>query len=159
MPKGTLSITNTELLNRLQKSFIDSNQKKELATLIPEMTDGERKELIALINQSNEEAAKANSEYQAKVANLNKEYEIKMNNLVKESTESAFKDYEKKEKTEEVETLKAFEGEIVTISDPVMTSSDTVKKKHTFRNLFLIFLVLALLSGVALYALNYLSAK
>ena len=160
MAESVSNITNTELLNKLEKSSIDPNQKKELEAVIPEMTDQERQELIALINQSNEDTEKAEQVYQEKVGELNKEYEGKMNNLVKKSTEKAFKEYENTEKKEETEILNEVEGEIVNIPaspNPTAKSATATKKKHTLRNLFLLFLFLAILAGAALYGIQYLS--
>ena len=157
MSNVTHNITDTELRGKLEKSYIDPNQKKELVPLISEMTDQERLELIALINQSNEEAIQANEKYEKRVGEINKEYEGKINNLVKETTENAYKEAEKAETNKEAEVLNAVEGEIISAENSAQVTKTAKHKGHALHNLFLIILILLIIGGGALYALQMLS--
>jgi len=58
MPTATLTITETELIKKLQKSNIDRAQQKELKVLMPEMNQAERRELMELIERSRSEMKK-----------------------------------------------------------------------------------------------------
>ena len=59
MPELTSVITETDLLERLRNSSIDKAQQKELEAMIPEMTQGDREELIKLIERANAESRMA----------------------------------------------------------------------------------------------------
>jgi len=158
MPNNILTITNADLKDQLEKSFIDPDQKKELEALIPQMTSQERQELVELISRSIEEEAKAAKENDVKLAELNKEYEGKINNLVKETTEAAYKEAEKTEAQKDADEINAVEGEIVNVPDTIKPVQQTKTiKKHTFRNLFILFMFLLVIAGGALYALQFLS--
>jgi len=160
MPDAT-QITDTQLMDELQNSFIDPNQKKELATLIPQMTVDERGELLGIIKQSHLEAEKAGLANQDKLKALNEEYEKKLNKLVKESSESALKDFEQVAEKEEASELKIIEGEIVALDPNTATqtskSSSQNKKRHGLQTVFIILFILLLIAVGILYALNYLS--
>ena len=161
MAESALNITDDQLMDELQNSFIDTNQKKELATLIPHMTADERGELLGIIKQSHEEAEKAGLTNQDKLKQLNEEYEKKLNKLVKESNEDALKDFEETAGKTEAGELKAIECEIVALDSNTLkqaSKSDLRKKKsYGLRNVFIILFILSLIAGGVLYALNYLS--
>ncbi len=163
MSETNTNITDIELIKQLHKSYIDSNQKKELEAVIPQMTDEEKKELIGLIGQSKEEYEKGKVKYNNELGGLNKEYIEKMDHLVKEKTEEAFKEAEASDQSETSEELKTFEGEISSIKTekqqaPNKVKQEVKKKSHVVRNLIFILLFLIILAGGALYALNKVSA-
>jgi len=150
-----LKITDSNLLERLKRSFIDENQKKELETLIPEMTGEERNHLIELIEQSTEEAVKDDPEYQQKLKALNEEYETKLNTLVKEESKEALQEAEKMEDEEEAKELENMENEIADISEESRTQvvenlQPNLKQSHVIRNMIFIFLALMAVAGTVL---------
>lgn len=154
-----INITDSDLLTRLKSSFIADGQKNELETLIPEMTNDERDQLIALIEQSNEEAVKDDPEYQQELQKLNAEYDKKLNTLVKEKSKEALQEAESMEDEEEVKELEDMEGEIANISEESRTQvtenlQPNLKQSHVIRNLVLIFLSLIVVAGTVLLIIN-----
>jgi hypothetical protein len=156
MAESTLKITDDQLLIELQNSFIDPGQKKELTTLIPEMTVAEKNELLGIINRSHVEAEKAGLANKDGLRAINKEYKDKLNKLVKESSENALKDFEQAEEKSTEGELKVIEGEIVGIDSAVKPVVVT-KRSHILRNVVLVVFFLIIIVAGALYALNYLS--
>jgi len=67
------NITDSDLLTQLQSSYIKEEQKKELISLIPNMTGEERMQLVSLIERSNTDAHKIEDKYDDKMRDLNKE--------------------------------------------------------------------------------------
>ena len=154
-----INITDSDLLTRLKNSFIADGQKNELETLIPEMTNDERGQLIALIEQSNEEAVKDDPEYQQELQKLNAEYDEKLNTLVKEKSKEALQEAESMEDEEEAKELDVMEGEIANISEESRTQvseklQPNLKQSHVIRNLILIILALVVVAGTVLLIIN-----
>ena len=84
--KTTTQITDEELTAKLKESHLASSEKETLEPLIPHMTDDEKQELLALIEESGDLKAKeeaGEAKYQEALQALNQEYEEKMNAVVK----------------------------------------------------------------------------
>lgn len=162
MAETILNITNADLLQKLNASYIDAEQKKALEPLIPNMNETEKGELIALIDKAKEEKDKAEPIYQENLRKLNKEYTGKLNQLVKEETKNTFNEFEEAEKKEEIEGIKSFETEIDAANQPsakkpvagVIEKTTAIAGKHGLRNLILFLTSLVLIAGILLFALS-----
>lgn len=155
------TISDADLLKKLQESYIKEDQKKELEPLIPEMTNEEKEELISLINQSQAEGDKAQEEYQKGIGELNKEYKGKMDQVSKKFNETALKEMEKIDTEGSKEDLKELDGTIASMQTQQKEVSNEIKKEikkksHAVRNLILILLFLILVAGGGLYTLSQL---
>jgi replicative superfamily II helicase len=152
MPDTTVQITDTELASRLKSSFIDPTQQKQLEGLIPKMNEGEKTELLKLIDRSHAEQQKANAAYQENMENLGKEYKQRL----KEEDKNFRGELEGIEQTENAENLKVIEAEVTSIG-----VQSKIKKQrsggHFVRNLILLVLFFGLLAGAGLYMLNTMS--
>jgi hypothetical protein len=124
------------------------------------MSEAERKELLALIEQSRTEGEKVENEYQKNLKNMNKEYMDKMDKFTKEQSEQARNELEKMDTKNTTDELNVIEGEIAetTVVSPAVTPNvvkpTKTKKGHALRNFILILLFLLLLAGGTLYLLN-----
>jgi|GEM_PF-1452670 len=164
MAETTLNITDAELLQKLNASYIDAKQKKTLELLIPNMNETERSQLMALIDQAKAEKDKAEPVYQESLRTLNKEYTDKLNHLVKDETKKTYKEFEETEGKKDAEGLQEFETEIITgkpMTVPAhkadnVKSAPISKRKHGLRNIILLLLILALIAGGTLFALSHL---
>ncbi len=151
MPETNLNITEAELLEKLKNSYIDDMQKKELESLLPEMTNEERIKLVQLIGKADEEFTKTQVEYKEGLEGFHKE--------LKETDEKFRKDFEAVGKKEETEDLKEFETEIQEMTgnstNPKKTATPAheAHKHHTLRNTILTLLGIALIAGGILYTL------
>jgi len=113
MTNATATITNEELLTKLNESYLEQAHKNELKALIPYMSDAERDELLGLTEQSHQvkkQEDEANAEMQPALTELNAEYDQKMNQLVKALKVKIRKDYEGLKKGEEAEELTGMEA-------------------------------------------------
>lgn len=115
MAKTTTQITDEELTAKLKESQLAPSEKETLEPLIPQMTDDEKQELLALIEESHEvnktvESMKQN--YAKELHALNEEYEKKMNKVVKEETAKAAKKLEAAEQAKDEKEEAKLEKEI-----------------------------------------------
>lgn len=155
MPKDTTNITDTELIQKLEESYIGEAQKKELEALIPEMDDTQKTKLINLIEQSKIEYEKAQKEYQKGLQAISNEY----SETLKKEDKKFRTEFEQLGKEEDAAELKEVEAEIAAVN-PTETRKETKKtettkkQKHTFRNLFIILIFLILIAIAAIYGLK-----
>jgi len=158
------NITDSDLLTQLQSSYIKEEQKKELISLIPNMTGEERMQLVSLIERSNTDAHKIEDKYDDKMRDLNKEYDSKLDNLNREQLDKTAKEIEKFDKEKSAGEFKEIEAEIETAAKPeAEISVDTPRteigkaKKHTLRRIMFFFILLGLIAAGILYGLQYLN--
>lgn len=162
-------ITDQELKEELLRSYIDDNKKNELAPLIVDMTDDDRQQLMTLIQRSQQEFEKAQSEGidEDALSQLNQKYQKEIDNLTRQSVDAAFHESEVIEEKEEVSAMQEIEGEIGSMvnqpsdtkgADEVAMNSrqDLVKKSHKFRNFILMIIVLILIVAGIIYGLQFL---
>ena len=108
-------ITDEELAKLLEESFLDYDQKLHIMPLIPVMEEGQRTELLDLINEANtleEKRNESEKKYNEGLRELNKEYESKMDQIVKEETSHAIKGFEKISHDKDYAELEDLEKEI-----------------------------------------------
>lgn len=158
MADTTNEITNEELLKQLKESPLSAEQKNELETLIPDMTDEEKKELLGLIEQANEDIAPAKEEYQKNLADLNEKNQTEIEKLNREQNEEALKTMEGIDKKTSTEALKEMESEIQAVKGEVNNKKkDLTHKKpktHLLRNFLLLIFILIAIAGGAVYAIT-----
>ena len=158
MPSISIQITDEDLISKIQTSYLEDQQKKDLTGLVGDMTQGERGDLIAMIDKTNDE-----------IADSDKKYAEDVKNLVREETTNARKEYEKLDNTEnekEMEMLdEELDGTVVdnnqnlnTEMDPRLREDDKNKpKKHTiFKFILILFAFGGIISGV-IWGINYLN--
>ena len=170
MSTATLNITDIDLLSKIRFSFLENNQKNELEELLPEMTTGERSELVDLLEQVETETSKIlehDEEYQSELSELNEKYIKKLDHLVKEESENARKEFESIDKKEGDIELKELEKEI-NATDAAITQNEaskeaqlkqvdsiTGKHKHIHLKILLAIGALGAVATGILYLLNY----
>jgi ABC-type Na+ efflux pump permease subunit len=158
MADPIVQITDTDLLAKLATSRIGDEQKERLKSLVSDMTPAEKAELLALIDRSNQEAETMDKNYQENLGKLNQEYLGKLNQASKDGNTRSRKEFEKLEQSQKGETLRVIEGEVSAIDFvPKKTKNGSNGQSHTLRNMILALLMLALLAGGGLVALNYLT--
>lgn len=167
MPTTTLLPTD-ELLKTLEQSALSAEEKTELAELLTDMTDDERIELQALIEEANQEKAAVEKENQAKMAQLNEETNQKLERAEQEESKYARDEIEKIDEQETAKELTEVENSMEQGQENQMTSQandpkvnpndekNHKKSRHLVQNFILIILGLALLAIALIFGLSHL---
>ncbi len=90
-----LSITDQNLLRKIQTSVLAEDQKRDLTAMLPQMTESERNEINQLIDDSVREIIAADPELQKRVAALNEEYNRKVQELLHQQGRMIRESFEK----------------------------------------------------------------
>lgn len=108
-------LTDEQLTKKLEESFLPFDQKLEIAPLIPIMNEAERKELLGLIEQSEEiedDRKDFEEQYHQDLAVLNEQYTQKMDQLAATNATKARKEFEKMTSETEEKELEELENEL-----------------------------------------------
>lgn len=165
----SLALTDQELARKIQSSVLADDQKKELTTLLPQMTETERNELAKMIDDSVRDMIEADPELQKKVRALNEEYDLKIHNLVAEQSRHVRNEFEKLDTKDEANAMQSLEGEMEQVgsgpatqshaelgygSHPELGSGST--RKHPLLKFFFILVGFGVLVGAVLFGLQFL---
>jgi hypothetical protein len=112
MPPTAAEITDESLLLKIQTSLLADDQKHELETMLPEMTQVERKELSDMIDHSFKEIIEADPELQKQVQALNADYDKKISGLMRQQNQLIRQDLEKLSDEESAGEMGALDKEI-----------------------------------------------
>jgi hypothetical protein len=162
MPENTLNTKDTQLIQAIQTSHLRDDQKKDLAQLVPQMTEAERKELIAIIEDSNKTAQQFEEKKAEALKKVNREYDAKIKAAAREENEYAMKAMEKFDQDQSKEDLEKVETEME--SDAVrsaktgeqlgmINNKNDKPKNHGLRNAILLFLALLITISLIITAL------
>lgn len=110
-----IQLTNEELLEKLEGSALDFNQKQSIGPMIESMNNDQKNELLDLIKKSNtlnQERGDFRQNYQEGLAKLNEKYTEQIEELSKKSSQEARKSFEELSQKEEGSDLEELEQEI-----------------------------------------------
>lgn len=142
MATATSPITDTQLLELVQKSAISEEQKNELKTLLPQMNPDEKAELIAVLQNTG--GTTENPQETIKKAKT----------IARDMAAKARKEFEALEAEETQASVTSMEGAIQQMDAPIKTMEAPTHKKGGAFKFILFMLILAGIAFGTWYALQ-----
>lgn len=112
------TINDSTLAQKIGASFFEEDQKTRLIELLPQMTEDEKAQLLAIIEKTEKKIA-GDETYQKDLSALNKETKKTMRKAVIEETSNACKAFEAYDHKVTETQLKAVEKEFEALPDPI----------------------------------------